>query len=390
MNSDLKELLVKIDIKPLNSLSTKDPKYQCKRLTPHSPYHNPIAQYSMFRLTSSKLLRPAPRIAINSPKFASTLAFLETTPKGELTSASLSLLTAAKQLQNPVIGITLNSNLKSDQIKVPGVDTFYFSNDPSFKAHLAENISPLLQNLIKDNDVSHFIIDNNVLGKNILPRLGALLDIQPISNVIKIDSENNTFFRPIYAGNIISQVKSNQPVNLLSIGTSLFEEYSGKESSTNVQDLIISADAMSKSQIPEALAQDQESNLDTDKLPELTSAKVIIAGGAGLKNKEKFNELLLPLAQKFNNKAAIGGTRVAVDNGYCPNSLQIGQTGKVVAPDLYFAIGLSGAIQHLAGMKNSKCIVAINEDMEAPICKIADYSLQGDLFKIVPELRSKL
>lgn len=344
----------------------------------------------MFRLTSSKLLRPAPRIAINSPKFASTLAFLETTPKGELTSASLSLLTAAKQLQNPVIGITLNSNLKSDQIKVPGVDTFYFSNDPSFKAHLAENISPLLQNLIKDNDVSHFIIDNNVLGKNILPRLGALLDIQPISNVIKIDSENNTFFRPIYAGNIISQVKSNQPVNLLSIGTSLFEEYSGKESSTNVQDLIISADAMSKSQIPEALAQDQESNLDTDKLPELTSAKVIIAGGAGLKNKEKFNELLLPLAQKFNNKAAIGGTRVAVDNGYCPNSLQIGQTGKVVAPDLYFAIGLSGAIQHLAGMKNSKCIVAINEDMEAPICKIADYSLQGDLFKIVPELRSKL
>lgn len=344
----------------------------------------------MLKLTSSKLLRPAPRISINSTKFASTLAFLETTPDGELTSASLSLITAAKQLKNPIIGITLNSNLKSDQVKAPGVDNLYFSNDPCFKSHLAENISPLLQNLIKDNDVSHFIIDNNVLGKNILPRLGALLDIQPISNVIKIDSNNNTFFRPIYAGNIISQIETKQPINLLSIGTSLFSEYSGKEGSTNVQELVISKEALSKDLIPEAIAQDQESILDTDKLPELTSAKVIIAGGAGLKNKENFNEVLLPLAQRFNNKAAIGGTRVAVDNGYCPNSLQIGQTGKVVAPDLYFAIGLSGAIQHLAGMKNSKCIVAINEDLEAPVCKIADYSLQGDLFKIVPELCSKL
>ncbi|CAL9728754.1 probable electron transfer flavoprotein subunit alpha, mitochondrial [Monosporozyma unispora] len=345
----------------------------------------------MFKISARQLVKTTSRFFTNSNRFASTLAFLETTSNAELTSASLSLLSAAKQLNNPIIGITLNTNLTLEQIKSSGVvKTLYFSNNPIFKDHLPENITPLLQKLIQDNDISNFIIDNNVLGKNILPRLGALMDIQPISNVVKIDSETNTLFRPIYAGNIIAQVVTKQPINLLSIGTSLFNEYSGEESPAEVEELTISKDRVTNGPIPEAIVQEQDTNLDTTKLPELTSAKVIVAGGAGLKNKENFDNVLLPLAQKFNNSAAIGGTRVAVDNGYCPNSLQIGQTGKVVAPDLYFAIGLSGAIQHLAGMKNSKCIVAINEDLEAPICKIADYSLQGDLFKIVPELTDKL
>lgn len=345
----------------------------------------------MFKLQSRRLSKIPYLMPNFSNRFASTLAFLETTLNGDFTSSSLSVLTAAKELGNPIIGLVLNSNLKQDQVKSLSVfNKLLFSNNAMFKDNLPEVITPLLSDLIKREDVSHFLIANNILGKNILPRLGAYLDIQPISNVIKIDSGNNTFYRPIYAGNIISQVETQQPIKLLSIGTSLFPEYSIVSEdivSNNIEELSLSEDDIKVSS-PQVINQ-ENSVIDENKLPELTSAKTVIAGGAGLKNKENFDKLLYPLAQKFDH-AAIGATRVAVDNGYCPNSIQVGQTGKIVSPDLYIAIGISGAIQHLAGMKDSKVIVAINQDLDAPICKIADYSLQGDLFEVVPELTNKL
>lgn len=346
----------------------------------------------MFKFQSRRLYRTPYLKTGFSNRFASTLTFLETTPNGDFTSSSLSVLTAARELGNPIIGVVLNSNLKHDQVKsLPIINKLLFSNNTMFKDNLPEVITPLLSDLIKKKRVSHFLIANNILGKNILPRLGAILDIQPISNVIKIDNDKNTFYRPIYAGNIISQIEAKQPIKLLSIGTSLFPEYSmtNEESTTsnNIEELSLLKDDI-EYVVPNVINQ-ENSNVDENKLPELTSARVIIAGGAGLKNKENFNNLLYPLAQKFDH-AAIGATRVAVDNGYCPNSIQVGQTGKIVSPDLYIAIGISGAIQHLAGMKDSKVIVAINKDLDAPICKIADYSIQGDLFEIVPELINKL
>ena len=238
-----------------------------------------------------------------SNRFASTLAFLETTLNGDFTSSSLSVLTAAKELGNPIIGLVLNSNLKQDQVKSLSVfNKLLFSNNAMFKDNLPEVITPLLSDLIKREDVSHFLIANNILGKNILPRLGAYLDIQPISNVIKIDSGNNTFYRPIYAGNIISQVETQQPIKLLSIGTSLFPEYSIVSEdivSNNIEELSLSEDDIKVSS-PQVINQ-ENSVIDENKLPELTSAKTVIAGGAGLKNKENFNKLLYPLAQKFDH-----------------------------------------------------------------------------------------
>lgn len=337
------------------------------------------------------------------PKFASTLAFLQLSNGKDnwLTSESLSVLTAAKQLGHPITGIMIGNDTTSTSIlssKPQFVDNLLYSNNDELFNHsiLSESLTSLLQKIINDGQFSHFIMANNDLGKNVLPRLGAKLNLQPISNIIKIKNDK-TFYRPSFAGNIITELTTTpttttRSTTLLSISTSSFSELNLSKTDQGssiqpVEELSIPPDFKTNVDLPKLI--DNNTTTNPGIVNDLTTSKIVIAGGAGLQNKENFENLLFPLSQKLPD-SAIGATRVAVDNGYCPNSWQIGQTGKTVAPNLYMAIGISGAIQHLAGMKNSKIIVSINKDLESPICQYSDYIICDDLFKVIPELTEKL
>jgi len=334
---------------------------------------------------SIKLVNSKIFITTSLKRFSSTLAFIET--QGDsITSASLSSLNAAKQIGNPITAILLGSNAKSISSslnKIDGLNKILISSNSKFDHNLPEYISPIISNLIKDdcNDFSHFITPATSIGKNILPRIGALIDSQPISDIIKVEN-SNIFIRPIYAGNALITIKSNESKTLISTRPSAFEPIlmNSSKNSYPIEEISLELENLKIDWISENLIQNER--------PELSSAKKVISGGRGLKSKENFNNLIIPLADSIG--AGIGATRAAVDSGFVDNSLQIGQTGKVVAPDLYIAIGVSGAIQHLAGMKDSKTIVAINKDEEAPIFNIADIGLVGDLFEIVPELTEKI
>ncbi|WP_176114215.1 electron transfer flavoprotein subunit alpha/FixB family protein [Burkholderia cepacia] len=256
--------------------------------------------------------------------------------------------------------------------KIAGVSKVLLADAPQLEAGLAENVEATALNIAKD--YSHILAPATAYGKNVAPRIAAKLDVAQISEITAVVSVD-TFERPIYAGNAIATVQSSDPIKVITVRATGFDPVAAEGGSASVEKIEAAADT-GKSQFVSR----EVTKLDR---PELTSAKIIVSGGRGLGSGENYTKVLEPLADKLN--AALGASRAAVDAGYVPNDYQVGQTGKIVAPQLYIAVGISGAIQHLAGMKDSKVIVAINKDPEAPIFSVADYGVVGDLFTLVPE-----
>lgn len=297
-----------------------------------------------------------------------------------LSPASLNTMQAAKLLSEQFTVIVLggqgSSAVAEETKQFDGVVKVLHVESDTFNHPMAESVASTLADVAKD--FKYVLAPATTFGKNCLPRLAALLDVAQISDVIEIIDEN-TFKRPIYAGNAIATVKSHDPIKVMTVRPTAFAAIEATGQDASVEALTSSPENKGSEFV--------EHKLNVSERPELTSAKIVVSGGRALKSEENF-ELIEQLAEKLN--AAVGASRAAVDAGYVPNDYQVGQTGKVVAPDLYIAIGISGAIQHLAGMKDSKTIVAINKDPEAPIFQIADYGLVGDLFEIVPELTAKI
>ena len=298
----------------------------------------------------------------------------------EISAATLSVVTAAKELGAPV-DMLVASNGAGDVVNhaksVDAVEKVLHFSYQAFENELAEDLAACI--VEASSAYTYFLASSSTSGKNNLPRAAALLDIQQISEVIEI-IDSSTFKKPIYAGSCIATVKSNQEKNALTIRTTAFDKAAVGSGNAEVQELSMPENSASKASFV-------KNELTVSDRPELTAADIVISGGRGMQNEENF-ALLEGVATKLN--AAVGASRAAVDSGFAPNDYQVGQTGKSVAPDLYIAVGISGAIQHLAGMKDSKTIVAINKDEEAPIFKVADYGLVADLFEALPELESKL
>jgi electron transfer flavoprotein alpha subunit len=261
--------------------------------------------------------------------------------------------------------------------KVAGVAKVLLADAPQLEAGLAENVEATVLNIAKD--YSHILAPATAYGKNIAPRIAAKLDVAQISDITAVDSAD-TFERPIYAGNAIATVQSSDPIKVITVRSTGFDPVAAEGGNAAIEKIAAAADS--------GLSQFVSREVTKLDRPELTSASIIVSGGRGLGSGENYMKVLEPLADKLN--AALGASRAAVDAGFVPNDYQVGQTGKIVAPQLYVAVGISGAIQHLAGMKDSKVIVAINKDPEAPIFSVADYGLVGDLFTVVPELVSEL
>ena len=260
--------------------------------------------------------------------------------------------------------------------QVPGVSKVICADNAAYEHQLAENVSLLVAELGADYD--NLLAPSTANGKNIMPRVAALLDVGQISDILAVESAD-TFKRPIYAGNVIATVQSADPKKVITVRTTAFDAVAAEGGNATVEACSATHDAGVSQFIREEVA-------ESDR-PELTSASVVISGGRGMQNGDNFS-LLEGIADKLN--AAIGASRAAVDAGFVPNDYQVGQTGKIVAPDLYIAVGISGAIQHLAGMKDSKVIVAINKDEDAPIFQVADYGLVADLFEALPELEAAI
>ncbi|MDA1370067.1 MAG: FAD-binding protein [Proteobacteria bacterium] len=259
--------------------------------------------------------------------------------------------------------------------QLSGVSKVIVADNPCYEHQLAESVAPLVVELGKN--ATHILAAATTTGKNLLPRVAALLGVAQISDIIQVQSPD-TFVRPIYAGSALATVQSTDPIKVITVRTTAFDEVaSGGSAPVEATDFVVE----------QALSRFVGEQLSASERPELTAASIIISGGRGMQNGESF-VLLEKVADKLG--AAIGASRAAVDAGFVPNDYQVGQTGKIVAPDLYIAVGISGAIQHLAGMKDSKVIVAINKDEEAPIFQVADYGLVADLFKVLPELEQAL
>ncbi|PAJ81784.1 electron transfer flavoprotein subunit alpha/FixB family protein [Burkholderia ubonensis] len=261
--------------------------------------------------------------------------------------------------------------------KIAGVSKVLLADAPQLAEGLAENVEATALSIAKD--YSHILVSATACGKNIAPRIAAKLDVAQISEITAVDSAD-TFERPIYAGNAIATVQSSDPVKVITVRATGFDPVATEGGSAPVERIDAAADA--------GVSQFVSREVTKLDRPELTSASIIVSGGRGLGSGENYTKVLEPLADKL--QAALGASRAAVDAGYVPNDYQVGQTGKIVAPQLYIAVGISGAIQHLAGMKDSKVIVAINKDPEAPIFSVADYGLEADLFQAVPELAAAL
>jgi electron transfer flavoprotein alpha subunit len=296
-----------------------------------------------------------------------------------LSDQTAKALSAASQIGGDVHVLVAGQGAKAAAdaaAKLDGVANVLLAEDASLHMNLAEPMAALIVSIAGDYDT--IIAAATTDGKNILPRVAALLDVMQISDIVEVVSAD-TFKRPIYAGNAIQTVKSSDATRVITVRTATFNA-AGEGGSAAVETIGAAADP--------GLSTYKSSELSGGDRPELTSAKIIISGGRALGSAEKFNEVILPVADKLG--AAVGASRAAVDAGYAPNDWQVGQTGKVVAPDLYIAAGISGAIQHLAGMKDSKIIVAINKDEDAPIFQVADYGLVADLFDVLPELEKAL
>ncbi len=297
----------------------------------------------------------------------------------ELKSSTLNALAAATEIGNDINLLVAGSEcgtVAEAAQQIPCVSKVLLANKTGYENALAENLGNLVAEL--GANYSHILAAATTNGKNFMPRVAALLDVSQISDISAVTSED-TFERPIYAGNCIATVKSNDSIKVITVRTTGFDACESSGGSADLEELDNDTDLGISSFVKEEIA-------ESDR-PELTAADVVISGGRGMQNGDNFS-LLNGIADKLG--AAIGASRAAVDSGFVPNDMQVGQTGKIVAPDLYIAVGISGAIQHLAGMKDSKVIVAINKDEEAPIFQVADYGLVADLFDALPELESKL
>ncbi len=294
-------------------------------------------------------------------------------------AATLHTLSAATQLGGDVTVLVAGESCgaaAAAAAKITGVAKVLCADDAAYGHHLAENVAWLVKTLA--GEYSHILSPATTFGKNILPRVAALLDVAQISEIIGVESPD-TFRRPVYAGNAIATVRSSDSIKVITVRSTAFEAVAAEGGSAAVEAIKSAGDAGYSGFVGQELSKSDR--------PELTSARVVISGGRGLQNSENF-KLIEAAADKLG--AAVGASRAAVDSGFVPNDFQVGQTGKIVAPDLYMAVGISGAIQHLAGIKDSKVIVAINKDEEAPIFQVADYGLVADLFEALPEFTSKL
>jgi len=298
----------------------------------------------------------------------------------ELKKATLNTVTAASKIGGDIVVLVagLGCEAVAEQAaKVTGVSKVLCASNAAFEHQLAENVAKLVVSLA--GDYSHIVVPATTTGKNFLPRVAALLDVNMLTDVTAvIDAE--TFERPIYAGNAIATVKDTESKKVITVRTTAFDAAGAEGGAASIEQVSAGEDAGKSKFVGEELAKSDR--------PELTAAEIVVSGGRALASGENFTKYIEPLADKLG--AAMGASRAAVDAGYVPNDLQVGQTGKIVAPNLYIAAGISGAIQHLAGMKDSKVIVAINNDPEAPISQVADYFLEGDIFTVLPELTSKL
>ena len=296
-----------------------------------------------------------------------------------LKGATLNTLAAAKEIGSEITLLVAGSDIASvtsEAQQLNGITKILTCDNDLYKNSLAEELSNLVVSLA--NNFSYILAPATTFGKNLLPRISAKLDVQQISDIISVESED-TFKRPIYAGSCIATVKSNDTVKLITVRSTAFDPVATDNSDVPVESVDVANSANISEFVSEELAKSDR--------PELTSANIVISGGRGMQSGDNFH-LLDSIADKLG--AAVGASRAAVDAGFVPNDYQVGQTGKIVAPDLYIAVGISGAIQHLAGMKDSKVIVAINKDEDAPIFQVSDYGLVSDLFTALPELDSKL
>ncbi|WP_373081848.1 electron transfer flavoprotein subunit alpha/FixB family protein [Zhongshania sp.] len=293
--------------------------------------------------------------------------------------ATLNTVAAAKAIGGDIVVLVAGEACGAAAeaaAKIEGVSKVLVADNAAYGHQLAENVSLLVAELGKD--YTHILAPASTSGKNTLPRAAALLDVAQISEIITVESAD-TFKRPIYAGNVIATVQSSDAIKVITVRTTAFDAVAAEGGSATVEAVASAHDAGTSSYVREEVAKSDR--------PDLTAASIVVSGGRGMQNGDNF-AMLYALADKLG--AAVGASRAAVDAGFVPNDMQVGQTGKIVAPDLYIAIGISGAIQHLAGMKDSKVIVAINKDEDAPIFQVADYGLVADLFNAVPELDSAL
>ncbi len=293
--------------------------------------------------------------------------------------ATLAVVTAASQLGEVHLLVAGSgcAGVADQAAKIAGVGKVHLADDAAYANALAENIAPLVAGLMGHHDA--FLAPATTTGKNIAPRVAALLDVMQISDILSVEG-GKTFTRPIYAGNAIATVESSDAKLVITVRGTAFAKAEMSGGAGTVEAVSGPGESGLSSFVGSEIAKSER--------PELTSAKIIVSGGRALKDADTFQQIIIPLADKLG--AGVGASRAAVDAGYVPNDYQVGQTGKIVAPQVYIAVGISGAIQHLAGMKDSKIIIAINKDEDAPIFQVADIGLVGDLFTLVPELTGKL